>query len=174
MKLTIAFQLTYTMALATADSHFQWHPLSDEPQFTYDPKTISPCILWYNNGGRDSCEYVRSEFKISPEDFHKWNPSVDLDCTPWNFQSYCLVSEGRLSSFVATASTTGTPSPKSAAETSSSKTSSMTTGSKITTIATTTTATTSTTTTSAATTAAATIATSTQSSGASRNRGIFF
>lgn len=79
-------------------------PLTGEPQFKYDSDAITPCTLWYNNLGRDLCEHNRFMFGISPEDFHKWNLSVGLDCKPWNVKSYCVVSEGRLASFIATAS----------------------------------------------------------------------
>ncbi|QYT01309.1 hypothetical protein H0G86_008353 [Trichoderma simmonsii] len=105
----------------------------------------------------DSCEYIRSGFDISPEDFHKWNPSVGLDCKPWNFGSYCIVSEGKLASFTATASKSASTSSKSAAETANSKTGPITTSSKTRDVTTTT---------------ATAITTSKQSSGAVRNRGI--
>ncbi|KAL7781281.1 hypothetical protein V8C43DRAFT_298688 [Trichoderma afarasin] len=123
MKLTTTLLLSSTIALATANTSSSWkyQALTDEPQFKYDPNTISPCVLWYNNIGIESCEYTRSGFDISPEDFHKWNPSVGLDCKPWNVGSYCLVSEGKLASFKATASKAASTSSKSAAETASSK-----------------------------------------------------
>jgi hypothetical protein len=50
----------------------------------------------YNNGDDESCESVRKLFGITPEVFHEWNPSVNLDCTPWNFQSYCIVTQEKL------------------------------------------------------------------------------
>ncbi|KAL6907359.1 hypothetical protein GGI43DRAFT_431416 [Trichoderma evansii] len=115
MKFTTALLLSSTIILPTANAEFQWQPITDEPQFKYDPGTISPCIV---------C------FRISPEDFHKWNPSVGLDYKPWNVKSYCVVSEGRLASFIATASKEASTSSKSAAETASSKTGPITTGSK--------------------------------------------
>ncbi|KAL6801937.1 hypothetical protein J3E68DRAFT_447801 [Trichoderma sp. SZMC 28012] len=162
MKLTTTLLLSSTIALATANTSSSWkyQALTDEPQFKYDPNTISPCVLWYNNIGIESCEYTRSGFDISPEDFHKWNPSVGLDCKPWNVGSYCLVSEGKLASFKATASKAASTSSKSAAETASSKTGPITTSSKVTSTAVT-------------TTTATVITTSKQSSGAVRNRGVF-
>ncbi|OPB42359.1 hypothetical protein A0O28_0034760 [Trichoderma guizhouense] len=64
MKLTTTLLLSFTIALATANtsSSFQWQALTDQPQFKYDPNTISPCVVWYNNIGRDSCEYTRSGY----------------------------------------------------------------------------------------------------------------
>ncbi|KAL6699836.1 hypothetical protein J3F84DRAFT_404790 [Trichoderma pleuroticola] len=74
------------------------------PQMQWDPDTISSCMEWYDNDGRDTCEYIRHMFKISPEDFHTWNPSVGLDCKPWNFQSYCILTKERWASFTSTRS----------------------------------------------------------------------
>ncbi|KAF3054752.1 hypothetical protein CFAM422_013261 [Trichoderma lentiforme] len=53
------------------------------------------------------------------------------DCKPWNVGSYCIVSEGRLASFKATASKAASTSSKSAAETATSKTGPITTSSKL-------------------------------------------
>lgn len=35
---------------------------------------------------------------VTPEKFHEWNPSVGLDCKPWDLQSYCIVTQRRLDS----------------------------------------------------------------------------
>ncbi|KAL7801204.1 hypothetical protein V8C43DRAFT_185371 [Trichoderma afarasin] len=74
------------------------------PQLQWDPDTISSCMEWIDNVGEETCEYVRDMFKISPEDFHTWNPSVGLDCKPWNFQSYCILTKERWPSFTSTRS----------------------------------------------------------------------
>jgi hypothetical protein len=51
----------------------------------------------YNNFDNSTCEYIRSSFTITPEQFHEWNPSPVLDCSGWhNMQSYCIVTQGRL------------------------------------------------------------------------------
>ncbi|KAL7940238.1 hypothetical protein V8C42DRAFT_356376 [Trichoderma barbatum] len=65
--------------------------------------TISPCIVWYSNL-ISTKRQIRSEFGISPEDLYKWSPSVSSDCRPWNIKYHCMVSEGRLAIFIATAS----------------------------------------------------------------------
>jgi hypothetical protein len=45
---------------------------------------------------------------VSPAEFHEWNPSVGLDCTPWwDWQSYCVVTQKKLDSL---STTTPTPS----------------------------------------------------------------
>jgi hypothetical protein len=49
---------------------------------------------------------VRNYFGITPEEFHKWNPSVGLDCKPWDYQSYCIVTLEKLNK----TATTTTPS----------------------------------------------------------------
>jgi hypothetical protein len=92
------------------------------PDFQWDPETAKDCIEWYNNVFDESCEYVRDYFTITPEQFHQWNPSIDLDCQPWHeAQSYCIVTQERLdnapkpstsSSKVSTTTTTSfTPAP---------------------------------------------------------------
>lgn len=53
---------------------------SNTPQLQWDPATASDCVEWYDNGDGESCEAVRKYWGITPEDFHKWNPSVGLDC----------------------------------------------------------------------------------------------
>ena len=84
---------------------------SPEPLLQFDPDTISTCVEWFNNAGSDTCEFVREMFDISPDDFHKWNPSVGLDCKPWRWQSYCILTEERLSSITTTTTPTPTPEP---------------------------------------------------------------
>ncbi|KAK4071312.1 hypothetical protein Purlil1_13466 [Purpureocillium lilacinum] len=66
------------------------------PQYEWDPATISSCVEWYNNGMDETCEYVRVLFGATPEEFTSWNPSVGLDCKPWRFQSYCVVTQEKL------------------------------------------------------------------------------
>lgn len=96
MKPTSILPLSYVFALAAASPY---------PELQWDPATISTCIEWFNNGGSDTCESIRSLFKISAEDFHAWNPSVGLDCKPWNYQSYCIFTKERLASLTSTRTT---------------------------------------------------------------------
>ena len=69
---------------------------TNNPELQWDPETAADCVEWYNNSEDESCEHVRSYFGITPEEFHKWNPSVGLDCKPWRWQSYCIVTRERL------------------------------------------------------------------------------
>lgn len=84
---------------------------SRNPELQWDPETAEDCVEWYSNSKGESCEYVRSYFGITPEQFHKWNPSLSLDCEPWDYQSYCIVTLERLeeASKTKTTSTTVTP-----------------------------------------------------------------
>ncbi|KAH6846926.1 hypothetical protein B0I37DRAFT_373874 [Chaetomium sp. MPI-CAGE-AT-0009] len=69
----------------------------EHPGWQWDPATAKDCVDWYDNGSGRSCEEVRNLFSITPEQFREWNPSVGLDCTPWNeWQSYCIVTQRRL------------------------------------------------------------------------------
>ncbi|KAI1439859.1 hypothetical protein F5Y02DRAFT_404538 [Annulohypoxylon stygium] len=80
------------------------------PTLQWDPETAKDCIEWYNNSDGDTCEHVRSLFGITPEEFHKWNPSVGLDCKPWNYQSYCIVTMTKINSTTTTTSSSSTKS----------------------------------------------------------------
>ncbi|KAI1406264.1 hypothetical protein F4819DRAFT_241634 [Hypoxylon fuscum] len=74
------------------------------PTLQWDPETTKDCIEWYNNSDGESCEYVRSLFGITPEQFHEWNPSVGLDCQPWEYQSYCIVTMEKINNTIMTTS----------------------------------------------------------------------
>lgn len=65
------------------------------PTMGYDPATTTSCVEWYNNNMEHTCEYVRDYFNITPEQFAAWNPSVGLDCSLWDYQSYCIVTKER-------------------------------------------------------------------------------
>lgn len=78
---------------------------SGTPLMQYDPDTAKDCVEWHNNLidepepyiGDSSCKAVRDYFNITPEEFHKWNPSVGLDCQPWyDVTSYCIVTLQKL------------------------------------------------------------------------------
>ncbi|KAI1656646.1 hypothetical protein F4813DRAFT_362661 [Daldinia decipiens] len=74
------------------------------PTLQWDPETTKDCIEWYNNSDGEPCEYVRSLFGIAPEEFHEWNPSVGLDCQPWEYQSYCVVTMEKINNTITTTS----------------------------------------------------------------------
>ncbi|KAJ8130535.1 hypothetical protein O1611_g3097 [Lasiodiplodia mahajangana] len=106
MKLIFALVLALSYALTLVAAH-------PYPSLQWDPDTISTCAEWWDNGGSDTCEYVRTLFGITPEEFHTWNPSVGLDCKPWySGQSYCILTKEKLmtSTTTTTASTTKTTS----------------------------------------------------------------
>ncbi|KAF1912630.1 hypothetical protein BDU57DRAFT_372903 [Ampelomyces quisqualis] len=76
------------------------------PLLQFDPNTTKDCAEWHNVAdGEETCDYVRKLYGITPAEFHKWNPSVDLDCTPqYDWQSYCIVAQKKLDSVKITAS----------------------------------------------------------------------
>jgi hypothetical protein len=88
------------------------------PLLQWDPDTVADCAGWYDNAKTLSCAEVRKLYGITPEDFHSWNPSVSLDCEPWSFQSYCIITQGKIDALPnTTTSTTITPTTTSAAAT---------------------------------------------------------
>ncbi|KAG9201356.1 hypothetical protein G6514_005728 [Epicoccum nigrum] len=89
MKVVFAASLV-ALALPHAARAGEW------PTLQFDPDTISPCVMWEDNVNDLVCEDVRKYWKITPEEFSRWNPSVGLDCKPWNVQSYCVVPLERL------------------------------------------------------------------------------
>ncbi|KAI0882844.1 uncharacterized protein GGS22DRAFT_195564 [Annulohypoxylon maeteangense] len=72
------------------------------PTLQWDPDTAKDCVDWYNNSEGESCEDVRSLFGITPAEFHEWNPSVGLDCQPWDYQSYCIVTLEKINNTITT------------------------------------------------------------------------
>lgn len=66
------------------------------PWRSHDPATIKSCIDWYDNYGQSTCQRVLSALDITPAEFHAWNPSVGLDCTPWWPVSYCVLTQEKL------------------------------------------------------------------------------
>jgi hypothetical protein len=81
---------------------------SQTPGLQWDPATIASCVEWYDNDEGLTCEEARNYWGITPEQFTKWNPSVSLDCEPWGYQSYCIVTQERLDNSTKT-TTTSTP-----------------------------------------------------------------
>jgi hypothetical protein len=75
------------------------------PTLQWDPDTVEDCVEWYNNDEGESCEYVREYFGVTTEVFHAWNPSLGLDCKPWDWQSYCIVTETKLNATKPTTTT---------------------------------------------------------------------
>lgn len=82
---------------------------SGYPELQWDPDTVKDCIEWWNNDDSDSCETVRKWFGLTPEIFNDWNPSVGIDCKPWQYQSYCVLTETKWN---ATKPTTTSSSPQ--------------------------------------------------------------
>ena len=78
------------------------------PTLQWDPDTAKDCVEWYNNSEDEPCEVVRDYFGITPEEFHQWNPSVGLDCKPWEYQSYCIVTQERLNNTIPTTTSSST------------------------------------------------------------------
>lgn len=91
------------------------------PLLDWDPNTVQSCVEWYNNGMEQTCEYVRDSFGITPEQFSSWNPSIGLDCKPWKFQSYCIVTRERNEEYSRTHTPTTTSATKSTTPTSTTK-----------------------------------------------------
>lgn len=75
------------------------------PHLSFDPTTASDCVEFYDNVEGETCEKVLDYWNTTPEEFHKWNPSVGLDCKPWGLQSYCIVTEEKLDNKIKTATT---------------------------------------------------------------------
>ncbi|KAI1120043.1 hypothetical protein F5Y10DRAFT_273459 [Nemania abortiva] len=89
MAPTSVFVFSYAVALAAAGTY---------PKLQYDPDTTSTHV----SSGSTTVALRRAS---TPQLFHTWNPSVGLDCTPWEYQSYCILTKERLSSVTATQTT---------------------------------------------------------------------
>ncbi|KFY58938.1 hypothetical protein V496_05914 [Pseudogymnoascus sp. VKM F-4515 (FW-2607)] len=95
MKSSLLLSLVALVRLATCNG----------PHLSFDPTTASDCVEFYDNVEGETCEEVLDYWNITPEEFHKWNPSVGLDCKPWELQSYCIVTEEKLDNKIKTATT---------------------------------------------------------------------
>lgn len=49
-----------------------WENVSSKPTMPSDPKTISPCNIWYNNDGTVDCESVIFQTSTNRASFRKW------------------------------------------------------------------------------------------------------
>ncbi|KAL3486995.1 WSC domain-containing protein [Aspergillus germanicus] len=86
-----------TLLSLTAFATLHLSTASPTPGLYADPNTIASCVEWYDNTEGLTCKELRDYFTIIPEQFTEWNPSVSLDCKPWNeWQSYCIVTQERL------------------------------------------------------------------------------
>lgn len=56
------------------------------------PGVVSNCNKWYTVQKGDTCFSVTTAFRISMDDFLRWNPSVSADCLVnfWADTSYCV------------------------------------------------------------------------------------
>lgn len=93
-----------------------------KPIFSTDPATVDTCIDWYNNAEENpTCKDIRDLFSLSPEQFSKWNPSVNHDCEPWLYPlSYCVSTSDRGPPPGDTTTTTTTTTSSTATSTTSS------------------------------------------------------
>ena len=82
---------------------------SGYPKLAWDLDTVADCLQWYNNAYGETCQSVLDKWGISIEDFTLWNPSVDANCEPWEYQSYCLISETRYNETVPETTTSEEP-----------------------------------------------------------------
>jgi hypothetical protein len=86
-----------TLLSLTALATLHLSTASPTPGLYADPNTIASCVEWYDNTEGLTCKELRDYFTTTPEQFTEWNPSVSLDCEPWNeWQSYCIVTQERL------------------------------------------------------------------------------
>ncbi|KAH6849497.1 hypothetical protein B0T12DRAFT_465371 [Alternaria alternata] len=54
-----------------------------------------PLLQW---DPETTCEYVRELYGYTAAEFSEWNPSVGLDCKPWDWQSYCVITQRKYDS----------------------------------------------------------------------------
>ncbi|KAF2819906.1 hypothetical protein CC86DRAFT_374634 [Ophiobolus disseminans] len=110
MKFSLVFSSTALLQLVAS---------TGTPLLQFDPNTAKDCVGWHNYAdGGETCDYVRKYYGITPAEFHEWNPSVALDCTPWyDWQSYCIITQKKLDSMKTTTSSTVTVSTTTTAPT---------------------------------------------------------
>lgn len=84
------------------------------------PNTVSNCNAWYTVQSGDGCASLEKKFKITPENFFKWNPDVSTDCIQnfWGGYSYC-VGVGEVASSSKPSTTISSTSTKITSTTSS-------------------------------------------------------
>ena len=122
MKRSGSFSAT-TACLITLLAAPRLSSAGSEPLLQWDPETTLPCVMWEDNTGELSCEEVRDYWTLTPEEFTRWNPSVGLDCTPWRYQSYCVVPQERIDEDPRPWPTTTTTTMTTASDTATSTTS---------------------------------------------------
>ncbi|KAK5651471.1 hypothetical protein OQA88_12478 [Cercophora sp. LCS_1] len=65
------------------------------PTLQFDPATAPDCIEWHNKIDTP-CTELLAYWNIPISEFRAWNPSVGLDCTPFNeMQSYCIMTKSK-------------------------------------------------------------------------------
>ncbi|OAA53159.1 LysM domain protein [Cordyceps fumosorosea ARSEF 2679] len=99
-----------------ANQDLIWENISGKPTMPSNPKTVSPCTVWYNNDGTVDCESVLFQTSTNRASFLKWNPSITSSCGNFNKgQSYCLDGSAAATSPTSTPPpiTTTTPTPPS-------------------------------------------------------------
>lgn len=55
-----------------ANQDLIWENISGKPTMPSDPKTVSPCTVWYNNDGTVDCESVLFQTSTNRASFLKW------------------------------------------------------------------------------------------------------
>ncbi|KAG8667748.1 hypothetical protein FPOAC2_12938 [Fusarium poae] len=85
----------YTNSSTTAfhpyptDTHTVIGLMDIEPNMPHDPD--AQCQFWWDNDGSISCKEMPKAFKISLEDWLRWNPSLTKDCGNYiTGRSYCI------------------------------------------------------------------------------------
>ncbi|KAL3452698.1 hypothetical protein BJX65DRAFT_302607 [Aspergillus insuetus] len=65
------------------------------PELPYDPDTTPYCTWWIDNDGSSSCRHILSDWRISLNDFRRWNPSITASCGGLETgRSYCVEAWG--------------------------------------------------------------------------------
>ncbi|KAH6980184.1 hypothetical protein EDB82DRAFT_560119 [Fusarium venenatum] len=80
---------TTTSHPGPTDTHTVIELMDIEPNMPHDPDL--QCQFWWDNDGSVSCKEMPKAFKISLEDWLRWNPSWTKDCGNYiTGRSYCI------------------------------------------------------------------------------------
>ncbi|KAL6408589.1 Autolysin [Ilyonectria robusta] len=80
------------------------------PSLPIAPGTTGDCVFWYDNDGSIDCDFMPDFWRMTLEDFLRWNPSITESCG--NFQegySYCV--DGKPPAATTSTDTTTTKAP---------------------------------------------------------------
>jgi len=76
------------------------------PYGEWDPNTISTCVTWETPRFGQTCDEYLNDWRITPQQFREFNPSVGVDGSGWDNSSmtaYCIADEAREDELYATA-----------------------------------------------------------------------